>query len=244
MATSEKPKPKQYESRHRFRWAAGFPLRPGRDLRTRQAILLQIAETAISGKYWGTQEHLAAKVGMSERGVRKALKKLCAEGALRAQARGFKRTTRYTLLRLDEVVEHGDFLPAEEVQKRFPLTAAGDVERNGGSSYIGGTLEAPTPGETTVERNGGSSRNGLRGTGVPPKKRLREEEREVRKPNGLLAATANGASRLPSASTQTPSSLSSTEEDTQRSPSRRPSGFPGREGGRHRSVADPERPVG
>ena len=227
--------PRKYQSRHRLTWAARFPLRPGRDLCTRRAILVQIADTAISGKYWETQGKLAARVGLTVRGLQKALDKLCAEGALSRQTRGYKRTTCYTLLRLDEVAEHGDFLPAEEVQKQFPLTAARDVERNGGSSYIGGTLESPTPGETTVETNGGSSyivrtlesptpgengletnggssRNGLRRTGVRPKKRLKEEE-EVSKPNGLLDATANGAPRLPSASKNSSSSFSLTEEE-------------------------------
>ena len=131
MTASEKPKRKQYESRHRLRWAARYPLKPGNDLRTRQAILVQIAETAISGEYWETQGKLAARVGLTVRGLRKALVKLCAEGALRAQARGFKRTTLYYLLRLAEVAEHGDFLPLREperptveAQKRFPRTGS------------------------------------------------------------------------------------------------------------------------
>ncbi len=209
--TSEK---KQYESRHRWRWANSYPLKPGNDLRTRRAILSQIAEIAVSGEYWEAQGKLAARVGMTVRGLRKVLVKLCAEGALRAQRRGFKRTTVYYLLRLDEVAKHGGFLPAEETAQRFPRTGARDVERNGGSSYIGGTLEPVQPGKNRLEGNGGSSRHGLRGTGVPPKKRLREEEKEVRKPNGLLDAPANGAPRLPSAPNRTPSSFSSTEEDT------------------------------
>ena len=105
--------PKPYESRHRLTWAAHYPLLPGRDLTTRQAILLQIADTAISGEYYEPQARLAERVGMSVRGVQKALAKLCAEGALRAHRRGFKKTTRYTLMRLDEVAKHGDFLPVE-----------------------------------------------------------------------------------------------------------------------------------
>ena len=187
--TTEK---KQYDSRHRWRWANRYPLKPGRDLRTRQAVLSQIAETAVSGKYWETQEHLAAKVGLTVRGVQKALDKLCAEGALSRQTRGYKRTTVYTLMRLDEVVEHGDFLPAEEADhqpkeaaQRFPRTGARAVETNRGSSYIVRTIESPTPGETTVETNPGSSRNGLRRTGVRPKKRLREEEKKVLKAKRL-----------------------------------------------------------
>ena len=44
----------------------------------------------------------------------KLLAKLCAEGALSARhRRGFKKTTMYTLQRLAEVAEHGDFLPVE-----------------------------------------------------------------------------------------------------------------------------------
>ena len=88
------PPAKQYESRHRLTWAARYPLKPGADLRTRQAILLQIADTAISGQYYEPQAKLAERVGMSVRGVRKTLAKLCAEGALWARPRGFKRTTR------------------------------------------------------------------------------------------------------------------------------------------------------
>ena len=109
------PKTKPYETRHRLTWAARHPLKPGADLRTRQAILLQIADTAISGQYYEPQAKLAERVGMSVRGVQKALEKLCSEGALRAHRRGFKKTTRYTLMRLAEVAEHGDFLPSGEV---------------------------------------------------------------------------------------------------------------------------------
>ena len=105
---------KKYESRHRLTWAARYPLKPGADLRTRQAILLQIADTAISGQYYEPQAKLAERVGMSVRGIRRVLEKLCAEGALRAHRRGFKKTTRYTLMRLPEVAEHGDFLPPGE----------------------------------------------------------------------------------------------------------------------------------
>ena len=117
------PQTQQYESRHRLRWAAGYPLLPGRDLTTRQALLLQIADTAITGEYFESQKKLAERVGMSVRGVRKTLAKLCAEGALRAQPRGFKKTTRYTLMRLPEVAEHGHFLPPGEASAR-------PVERN------------------------------------------------------------------------------------------------------------------
>ena len=107
--TTEK---KQYQSGHRLRWAARYPLQPGRDLRTRQAILVQIANMAISGKYWETQEHLAAKVGLTVRGVQKALDEAVRRGsAIGRSTRGYKRTTVYTLMRLDEVVEHGDFIP-------------------------------------------------------------------------------------------------------------------------------------
>ena len=123
------PQTQQYESRHRLRWAAGYPLLPGRDLTTRQALLLQIADTAITGEYFESQKKLAERVGMSVRGVRKTLAKLCAEGALRAQPRGFKKTTRYTLMRLPEVAEHGHFLPPGEASAR-------PVERNPSSPQI------------------------------------------------------------------------------------------------------------
>ena len=100
---------KQYESRHRLTWAAHYPLLPGADRCTRQALLLQIADVAITGQYFESQQRLSERVGMSVRSVRRALAKLCAEGALRAQRRGFKKTTRYTLMRLPEVAEHGAF---------------------------------------------------------------------------------------------------------------------------------------
>ena len=215
MATSEKPKPKLYESRHRFRWANRYPLKPGGDLRTRQAILAQIAEIAVSGEYWESQGKLAARVGMTVRGLQKVLDKLCAEGALSRRTRGYKRTTVYTLQRLDEVAEYGDFLPAGEAAPRFPRTGARDVETSPGTSYIGRTLAPGQVGENGLETYRGTSRNGLRRTGGRTKKILKEEEeREFSKPIGLLDATANGAPRLPSAPIQTLSSFSSTEEDT------------------------------
>ena len=105
---------KKYESRHRLTWAAHYPLLPGRDLTTRQALLLQIADAAITGEYFESQKKLAGRVGLSVRSVARVLAKLCAEGALSARSRGFKRTTRYTLLRLAEVAEHGAFLPLGE----------------------------------------------------------------------------------------------------------------------------------
>ena len=151
------PPAKQYESRHRLTWAARFPLKPGADLRTRQAILLQIADTAISGQYYEPQAKLAERVGMSVRGIRKALAKLCAEGALRAQPRGFKRTTRYTLFRLAEVAEHGAFLPPGEASDSpletnpsSPQTPQPPpLERNPSSSQ--------TPQPPPLERNPSSS---------------------------------------------------------------------------------------
>ena len=128
--------PKPYESRHRLTWAAHYPLLPGRDLTTRQAILLQIADTAISGQYYEPQARLAERVGMSVRGVQKALAKLCAEGALRAHRRGFKKTTRYTLMRLDEVAKHGDFLPVETNPSSPQTTNPPPFETNPSSPRI------------------------------------------------------------------------------------------------------------
>ena len=128
--------PKPYESRHRLTWAAHYPLLPGRDLTTRQAILLQIADTAISGEYYEPQARLAERVGMSVRGVQKALAKLCAEGALRAHRRGFKKTTRYTLMRLDEVAKHGDFLPVETNPSSPQTTNPPPFETNPSSPRI------------------------------------------------------------------------------------------------------------
>ena len=104
---------KPYETRHRLTWAAHFPLLPGRDIMSRRGLLVLIAECSISGSFYESQERLAERAGIGSRGVRKLLAKLCDEGALRAQPRGFKRTTRYELLRLAEVAEHGDFLPVD-----------------------------------------------------------------------------------------------------------------------------------
>ena len=108
------PKTKQYESRNRLAWAAHFPLLPGRDIMSRRGLLVLIADTAISGSFYESQQKLAERAGISIWGVQKLLAKLCAEGALRAHRRGFKKTTRYTLLRLAEVAEHGAFLPPGE----------------------------------------------------------------------------------------------------------------------------------
>ena len=226
MATSEKPKSKQYESRHRFRWAADFPLKPGRDVMARRGLLALIADTAITGQFWQNLEKLSARAGISESGLRKLLVKLCAEGALKAQYRGYKRTTVYTLQRLAEVVQNGGaFLPAEEpaeppkeAQQRFPRTSARDsqngFDRPYRDAYIGVPEGQATKRENGVDRPYRGAQTDLTVPIGAAKKRLREEEKKYRKPNGLLAATANGAPRLPSASTQTLSSFSSTEEDT------------------------------
>ena len=105
---------KKFDSRHRLVWAAHYPLLPGRDLTTRQALLLQISDAAITGQYFESQKKLAGRVGLSVRSVARLLAKLCAEGALTARSRGFKKTTIYTLMRLPEVEKHGDFLPPGE----------------------------------------------------------------------------------------------------------------------------------
>ena len=107
------PSAKPYESRHRLTWAAGYPLKPGRDIMSRRGLLVLIAECSLSGSFYESQERLAERAGISVSGVQKLLGKLCEEGALRAHRRGFKKTTRYTLERLAEVSEHGDFLPVD-----------------------------------------------------------------------------------------------------------------------------------
>ena len=85
-----------YESRHRLTWAARYPLLPGADRCTRQALLLQIADAAVTGQYFESQKKLDERVGMSVRSVRRVLVKLVSEGVLSARSRGFKKTTRYT----------------------------------------------------------------------------------------------------------------------------------------------------
>ena len=107
------PKTKPYETRHRLTWAARYPLLPGLDIMSRRGLLVLIAECSLSGSYYESQERLSERAGISVSGVQKLLAKLCAEGALRAHRRGFKKTTRYTLERLAEVSEHGDFLPVD-----------------------------------------------------------------------------------------------------------------------------------
>ena len=136
---------KQYESRHRLTWAARYPLKPGCDVASRRGLLVQLADTAVTGEYWVSQEKLAERMGLGVRGVRKILAKLCAEGVLRARPRGYKQTTIYTLMRLDEVSRHGD----------FPTLDLSD--RNHSSS------QAPPP----FDRNHRASRIGLTGTTVP-----------------------------------------------------------------------------
>ena len=156
---------KQYESRHRLTWAARYPLKPGRDVASRRGVLVQIADTAITGEYWVSQEKLAERMGLTARGVRMKLAKLCDEGALRARPRGYKQTTIYTLMRLDEVAKYGDFLP---------LNGDATSDRNSSSSQI------PPP----FDRNSSSSQIGLTGTPVPlatgtpvpPKEAIVQEE--------------------------------------------------------------------
>ena len=186
MTASEKPKRKQYESRHRWSWAADFPLKPGRDIAARRGILSLIAQTAVTGQFWQSiktldpnRPGLAERLGLHEASVRRLLVKLCAEGVLRGQARGYKRTTVYDLLRLDEVVEHGGFLPAEETAQRFPRTGS---DRASTRAYIGAPLEPDQPGKNGLDRASTRGREDLTARRRAPKKRLREEEREVRKP--------------------------------------------------------------
>ena len=133
---------KQYQSRHRLIWAARYPLKPGRDVASRRGLLVQIADTAITGEYWASQAKLAERMGLTVRGLRRKLAKLCAEGVLRAQPRGFKKTTVFTLMRLDEVVKHGDFLPLNEM--RMHMQKRAEAERNSRPS------QPPPPFERTA----------------------------------------------------------------------------------------------
>ena len=183
---------------------------------SRRGLLVLIAQTAVYGQFWQNLEHLSERAGLHESSVRALLVKLCAEGALRGQARGYRRTTRYTLQRLDEVEQNGGkFLPAEppkEAQQRFPRTGA---DRLSTSAYIGAGLEPDQPGKNGLDRLSTSGREDLTACLPAPRKRVKDkEEKKYRKPNGLLDATANGAPRLPSASINGSSSFSSTEEDT------------------------------
>ena len=217
MATRTNEK-KKYQSRHRFLWATRFPLKPGRDIMSRRGLLALIAQTAVSGQFWQaikTREPnrpgLSERAGLHESSVRALLVKLCAEGALRGQARGYKRTTVYTLMRLDEVVEHGDFLPAEEVQKRFPRTGA---DRLSTSAYIGAGLEPDQPGRNGLDRLSTSAQADLTACLPAPKKIIREEDNKTYSKTIVLpVATANGAPRLPSAPDKTLSSFSSIREE-------------------------------
>ena len=158
---------KKYDSRHRLTWAARYPLKPGRDVASRRCLLLLIADTAITGEYWMSQEKLAERLGLTARSARRKLVKLCAEGALRAHPRGFKQTTIYTLMRLGEVEKYGDFLPLEATR-----TALAD--RTSTSSQ-----QPPPPFDRTStssrDRTSTSSQNGLTGHQRPPKEAIREE---------------------------------------------------------------------
>ena len=100
---------------------------------------------------------------MSIRGVQKVLAKLCAEGALTAQRRGFKRTTRYRLQRLAEVAEHGAFLPPGEAKAR-------PVERNSSTSQT----HQPPP----LETNPSSPQIAFETNPSSYTKKLQEEEEE------------------------------------------------------------------
>ena len=151
---------KPVETRHRLTWAAHYPLLPGRDIMSRRGLLVLIAECSLSGSYYESQERLAERAGITSRGVRKLLVKLCAEGALSARSRGFKKTTRYTLQRLDEVAEHGGFLPPGEANagpfETNHSSPQATLERNHSS---GQTMKPPafernhSSGQTAFERN-------------------------------------------------------------------------------------------
>ena len=175
---------KKYDSRHRLTWAARYPLKPGRDVASRRGLLLLIADTAITGEYWISQEKLAERLGLTARSARRKLVKLCAEGALRAHPRGFKQTTIYTLMRLGEVEKYGDFLPLEEATR----TALAD--RTSTSSQ-----QPPPPFDRTStssrDRTSTSSQNGLTGHQRPPKEAIREEH--IREEEAAAAETPTSA---------------------------------------------------
>ena len=181
---------KQYESRHRLTWAARYPLKPGRDVASRRGLLLIIADAAITGEYWMSQEKLAEQLGLTARGVRKKLVKLCAEGALRAQHRGYRQTNIYTLMRLGEVAQYGDFLPLSD--------------RNSSSSQAHDRNSS-----STHDRNSSSK---VTGTPVPPKEAIREEDIEQEEeaaaetPTSVDSSTAEGfAADLEAAAALNPS---------------------------------------
>ena len=175
---------KQYESRHRLTWAARYPLKPGRDVASRRGLLVQIADTAITGAYWVSQEKLAERMGLTARHLRRKLVKLCDEGALRARPRGYKQTTIYTLMRLDEVAKHGDFLP---------LNGDATSDRTSTSSQV------PPP----FDRTSTSSQIGLTGpprplaTGPPrpPKEAIVQEE--IKEEAAAAAPSSRARAREP-----------------------------------------------
>ena len=161
---------KQYESRHRLTWAARYPLKPGRDVASRRGLLLLIADTAITGEYWMSQEKLADQLGLTARSARRILVKLCAEGALRAQHRGYRQTNIYTLMRLGEVEQHGDFLPLSD--------------RTSTSSQNGMTGHQRPP-------MTGHQRPVVTGHQRPPKEAIREED--IKQEEAAAAASPTSA---------------------------------------------------
>ena len=105
---------KKYESGHRLRWAARYPLKPGRDVASRRGLLLLIADTAIHRRVLGVSSEAGRAAGAERSSQSKRYWRSCApRELLRAQHRGFKQTNIYTLMRLGEVAQHGDFLPLE-----------------------------------------------------------------------------------------------------------------------------------
>ena len=184
---------KQYESRHRLTWASSFPLKPGRDAMSRRGLLVLIADTAISGSFYQSQQKLAERAGVSVRGVRKALAKLCDERALWAHTRSYGKTTRYTLLRLAEVAEHGSFLPAG--------AAAPPFERNSSTSQTA----APPP----FERNSSSPQSAFeRNSSSSKEHTTKKEERTPPTPPLLIPQ--------PKAGTMTPTAQSLDEHFVQK----------------------------
>ena len=200
-------KTKKYESGHRLTWAARYPLKPGRDVLSRRSLLLLVADTAIQGRYWESQGKLAERMGLSVRGVQKILAKLCAEGALRAQHRGFMQTNIYTLMRLGEVAEHGDFLPPSDRNSSSPYSTNSSSPPYSTNSSSPHSTNSSSPHDTNSSSL--QTRTTVRTKEAIREEDIREEEEAAAEtPTSVDSSTAEGfAAALEAAAALNPSTI-------------------------------------
>ena len=147
-------------------------------------------------------------MGLTPRGLRRKLAKLCSEGVLRPQSRGFRQTTIYTLMRLDEVVKHGDFLPLNGDASNTLATRkqSATSERNSRPSQLTPPFERTS--RPSRERTSRPSQRDLSGPPGPPKEAtLKEakskEESSPPRRSDSAAPSSNDTALIPACSKPT-----------------------------------------